>query len=77
MPSLMAVSWLRLPGPEFVPVGCCCWDRREWASIGGAGSEAYADMIVVDITRFWSIHSQFMPFIAKFCCQAMVGIQYK
>lgn len=22
------------------------WDRREWASIGGAGSEAYEDMIL-------------------------------
>ena len=22
------------------------WDRREWASIGGAGSKAYKDMIL-------------------------------
>lgn len=44
MPSLMAVSRVKLSSPGSVPVGCL--HEREWASIGGAESEAYGDMIV-------------------------------
>lgn len=76
MPSLMAMSRVKLSSSGSVPV--VCLHEREWASIGGAGSEAYGDMIVEMATLM--ANGQFILisclFIVKFCCQAMAGIQY-